>query len=81
MIKPHFTHDELHFVTWRDENLILFVSGGGAAPNQHNLKFDGTKYPLNPSTAPVANYDEISQIQLFSDGMTPHQEGIALWAQ
>lgn len=61
---------------WQD--LILFVSGGGAAPNQHNLKYDGSKYPLNPSTSPVANYDEISQIQLFSDGLTPHQEGISL---
>ena len=61
---------------WQD--LILFVSGGGAVPNQHNLKYDGSKYPLNPSMAPVANYDEISQIQLFSDGLTPHQQGIAL---
>jgi len=61
---------------WQD--LIFFVSGGGAAPNQHIMKYDGVSYPLNPSTAPVANYDEISQTQLFSDGLTPHQEGITL---
>ncbi|MFY2510311.1 COG3650 family protein [Vibrio pectenicida] len=61
---------------WRD--LIMFVSGGGATPNQHTLKFDGSHYPLNPSNAPVASYDEISPIQLFSDGLTPHQGGITL---
>ncbi|WP_394128383.1 COG3650 family protein [Vibrio hepatarius] len=61
---------------WQD--MVFFVSGGGAVPNQHILKFDGQQYPLNPSTAPVANYDEISPIQLFSDGLTPHQEGITL---
>ncbi|TMX37508.1 hypothetical protein [Vibrio sp. Hep-1b-8] len=61
---------------WQD--LVLFVSGGGAIPNQHVLKYNGVKYPLNPSTAPVAGYDEISPIQLFSDGLTPHQQGITL---
>lgn len=61
---------------WRD--LVMFVSGGGAIPNQHTLKFDGNKYPLNPSNAPIANYDEISPIQLFADGLTPHQGGITL---
>ena len=61
---------------WQD--LVLFVSGGGAVPNQHILRYDGVSYPLNPSTAPVANYDDISQVQLFSDGLTPHQEGIRL---
>lgn len=61
---------------WQD--MVFFVSGGGAVPNQHILKFDGQQYPLNPSMAPVANYDEISPIQLFSDGLTPHQEGITL---
>lgn len=61
---------------WQD--MILFVSGGGAIPNQHILKYNGVSYPLNPSTAPVANYDEISQVQLFSDGLTPHQEGLTL---
>jgi hypothetical protein len=61
---------------WQD--LVLFVSGGGAAPNQHTLKFNGSKYPLNPSLAPIADYDKISPIQLFADGLTPHQEGITL---
>jgi len=61
---------------WQD--LVLFVSGGGAIPNQHILKYDGISYPLNPSVAPVANYDEISQVQLFSDGLTPYQGGVTL---
>ena len=61
---------------WRD--LVMFVSGGGAVPNQHTLQFNGTHYPLNPSVAPVANYDEISPVQLFSDGLTPHQGGVTL---
>ncbi|NOH25986.1 COG3650 family protein [Vibrio europaeus] len=61
---------------WQD--LILFVSGGGATPNQHVLKYQGDSYPLNPSSAPVANYDQISPIQLFSDGQTPHQQGVVM---
>ncbi|MCG9598601.1 hypothetical protein L1D15_17970 [Vibrio sp. Isolate25] len=61
---------------WRD--LVMFVSGGGAVPNQHTLQFDGNQYPLNPSMAPVANYDDISPVQLFSDGLTPHQGGVTL---
>lgn len=61
---------------WQD--LILFVSGGGAVPNQHVLKHNSISYPQNPSVAPTANYDEISQVQLFSDGLTPHQGGVTL---
>jgi putative lipoprotein len=33
---------------WRD--LVVEVSGGGATPKRVALKFDGKKYPLNPST-------------------------------
>jgi putative lipoprotein len=61
---------------WQD--LILFVSGGGAVPNQHVLKHNSISYPQNPSVAPTANYDESSQVQLFSDGLTPHQGGVTL---
>lgn len=61
---------------WQD--LILFVSGGGAVPNQHRLPYDGSRYPLNPSIAPVASYEEVDQVQLFSDGLTPHQGGVTL---
>lgn len=61
---------------WRD--LVLFVRGGGAEPNQHVLRYDNISYPLNPSTAPIASFDDISSVQLFSDGLTPHQEGVAL---
>lgn len=35
---------------WR--NLIITVSGGGAVPGRVALKFDGGKYPLNPSIQP-----------------------------
>jgi putative lipoprotein len=35
---------------WRD--LIIKVSGGGAKPKTVALKFDGSKYPLNPSIQP-----------------------------
>ncbi|MDN3608770.1 COG3650 family protein [Vibrio ostreicida] len=62
--------------SWKD--LIMFVSGGGAIPSQHRLQFNGKHYPSNPSTAPRADYDDISPVQLFSDGLTPHQGGITL---
>lgn len=62
--------------SWRD--LVLFVSGGGAQPNQHLLRYDGVSYPLNPSVAPVAGLNDISQVQLFSDGLTPHQQGVQM---
>ncbi|NVD08180.1 hypothetical protein FCU94_14975 [Vibrio sp. JPW-9-11-11] len=61
---------------WQD--LVFFVSGGGAIPNQHLLQFNGEQYPLNPSVAPVASYDDISTVQLFADGLTPQQEGATL---
>jgi hypothetical protein len=35
---------------WRD--LIIKVAGGGAVPGKVALKFDGRKYPLNPSIQP-----------------------------
>ncbi|GAB2641169.1 COG3650 family protein [Vibrio panuliri] len=61
---------------WQD--LVLFVRGGGAIPNQHVLRFNNGRYPLNPSVAPTANFDDLSPVQLFSDGLTPHQEGVQL---
>lgn len=36
---------------WND--LIMYVSGGGAKPLYHEMKFDGEKYPLNPSVQPI----------------------------
>jgi hypothetical protein len=38
---------------WR--NLIVAVSGGGARPHAHDveLRYDGTSYPSDPTTAPV----------------------------
>ncbi len=40
---------------WRD--LIIRVSGGGAVPGKVALKFDGRKYPLNPSIQPRLDPD------------------------
>jgi hypothetical protein len=35
---------------WRD--LVLYAAGGGPTPGYHILKFNGSTYPSNPSTAP-----------------------------
>lgn len=61
---------------WKD--LIMPVSGGGAQAAQHLIRFSGENYPMNPSTAPVAAQSEISDVQLFSDGLSPRMEGVRL---
>lgn len=61
---------------WRD--LIMPVRGGGATPELHQLRYNGISYPLNPSTAPIANQDNLSPVTLFSDGLVPQQEGAKL---
>ncbi len=35
---------------WKD--LIMYVSGGGIEPFYSQIKFDGSKYPINPSVQP-----------------------------
>ncbi len=40
---------------WRD--LVVEVAGGGTTPKKVALKFDGCKYPLNPSVQPALPED------------------------
>ncbi|MGL6170681.1 MAG: COG3650 family protein [Vibrio sp.] len=61
---------------WRD--LMLSVSGGGAKPAVHRLQYNGISYPLNPSVAPEAEAEQISQVLLFADGLSPRQAGLKL---
>ncbi|MGD8174046.1 COG3650 family protein [Vibrio sp. TRT 21S02] len=61
---------------WQD--LIFYVSGGGAQAKQHRLQYSGVSYPLNPSVAPVATPQQISAVKLFSDGISPRQQGVKL---
>jgi len=42
------------------------------------MQYDGISYPLNPSVAPVALGEQISQVELFSDGISPVREGVKL---
>lgn len=61
---------------WQD--LMLNVRGGGAKPALHRLQYNGISYPTNPSVAPEASADQVSQVILFSDGLSPIQSGVKL---
>ncbi|EGR0592835.1 COG3650 family protein [Vibrio cholerae] len=61
---------------WQD--LLFSISGGGAKPAIHRLQYNGISYPTNPSVAPEANAEQISQVVLFADGLSPRQSGIKL---
>jgi hypothetical protein len=64
---------------WRD--IILLVAGGGMRPSYHILKFDGSAYPSNPSTAPkLASGTIVTGTALISDQIRPGV-GIPLTAQ
>lgn len=55
---------------WRD--LIVEVSGGGIKPKKVALKYDGKKYPLNPSTLPeISSKTVIKGKVLFPEGSEP----------
>ena len=61
---------------WND--LVLEVAGGGAAKHYAQMKFDGSAYPVNPSTAPeVAPNATVNGTAVMNDGMTAGG-GIAL---
>ena len=61
---------------WND--LVLEVAGGGAAKHYAQMKFDGSTYPINPSTAPeVAPNSTLNGTSVMNDGMTAGG-GIAL---
>ena len=58
---------------WND--LVLFVSGGGAKPYYSLLKFDGKSYPENPTVEPeipkrkkVKGIEFLSGIELYDTG-------------
>lgn len=64
---------------WRD--IILFVAGGGIQPSYRSLKFNGSTYPSNPSSAPkLAPSTIVTGTALISDQIRPGV-GIPLTAQ
>jgi hypothetical protein len=61
---------------WND--LVLEVGGGGAIKHYAQMKFDGSTYPVNPSTAPeVAPNAIVNGTAVMNDGITAGG-GIAL---
>lgn len=55
---------------WND--IIMEVSGGGATPEQAVLKFNGKKYPSNPSTQPkLGKNAKIEGVQILADEFVP----------
>jgi len=61
---------------WRD--IILYVAGGGAKLSYNILKFDGSAYPPNPSTAPeLPSGTIVSGAAIVADKISP-EVGIAL---
>jgi putative lipoprotein len=61
---------------WHD--LVVPVGGGGAPAGHHVMRFDGQRYPLNPSTAPRAPKPDGSDTALFADGIYATQQGVVL---
>lgn len=61
---------------WND--LVLEVAGGGAAKHYARMQFDGSTYPVNPSTAPeVAPNSVVNGTAVMNDSTTAGG-GIAL---
>lgn len=61
---------------WND--LVLEVAGGGAVKHYAQMKFDGSTYPVNPSTEPeVAPNSTVNGTAVMNDSMTAGG-GIAL---
>jgi hypothetical protein len=72
LVRPPVTVSESKTKGWRD--LILTVSGGGMPAKTIALKFDGKKYPLNPSVQsalPAAAATEGAV--LFPEGTNPER--------
>lgn len=70
LVNPPLTVSETKTKGWRD--LIVDVSGGGAAPKKVALKYDGKKYPDNPSDQPsIPAKNPIKGIVLFPEGSEP----------
>jgi len=53
---------------WR--NIVMYVSGGGMEPTYKELRFDGKRYPLNPSIQPDVKDKQIEGTGIISDKLT-----------
>ncbi|MBW4513740.1 MAG: hypothetical protein KME11_00775 [Timaviella obliquedivisa GSE-PSE-MK23-08B] len=60
---------------WND--LVLEVAGGGTVKHYAQMKFDGSTYPVNPSTAPEVAPNTINGTAVLNDSVTA-DGGIAL---
>jgi uncharacterized protein len=70
LVRPPVTVSETKTKGWRD--LIIQVSGGGAPAKTVALKFDGKKYPLNPSDQPgLPDKPPVKGTVLFPQGSEP----------
>lgn len=70
LVRPPVTVSETKTNGWRD--LMLTVSGGGGPAKPVALKFDGKKYPLNPSDLPALSANTpIKGTVLFPEGTEP----------
>lgn len=70
LVRPPITVSDTKTNGWRD--LILTVSGGGMPAKTVVLKFDGKKYPLNPSDQPGLPVNApIQGTVLFPEGTQP----------
>lgn len=49
------------------KDIVLYVSGGGAEGNYHTLKYDGTSYPLNPSTQDIVSDKSVAGTAIMSE--------------
>lgn len=61
---------------WRD--LIVPVAGGGARAGHTVLRFNGTRYPENPSTQPAAPAAELRAGQAYLAGDVSMERGALL---
>jgi len=70
LVRPPVTVSETKTNGWRD--LVLTVSGGGMPAKTVALKFDGKKYPLNPSVQTALPSGATTKgLVLFSEGTNP----------
>ena len=49
------------------KNIVMYVAGGGIEPGYHQLKFDGERYPSNPSVEPVVKEENLKGIGIIND--------------
>jgi hypothetical protein len=72
LVRPPVTVSETKTNGWRD--LVLTVSGGGMPAKTVALKFDGKKYPLNPSVQTALPSEATTKgLVLFSEGTNPER--------